>query len=79
MGKKISRYDTPAPRWLRITRDIWVGIGAPLVTYLQVFNIPDQVDNVLSGTIGFVSSILIVTCMVLKSSNSDTDDNSPTI
>jgi|TARA_R110000868_G_scaffold386089_1_gene654259 hypothetical protein len=79
MGKKISRYDSLAPVWLRITRDIWVGIGSPLVTYLQVFNIPTQIDDIISATIGFISSILIVTCMVWKSAKSNTDDNSPTI
>lgn len=77
MKKKINilekMYNSPAPQWLRLLRDLWSGLGAGMITYLSVFNFPEHTFNVFSATIIFVGSVLTVFCVVLGKGEIDTE------
>jgi hypothetical protein len=77
MKKKINilerMYNSPAPQWLRVVRDLWSGLGTGMITYLSVFDFPEHTFNIFSATIIFVGSVLTVFCVVLGKGDANTE------
>jgi len=77
MKKKINilarMYNSPAPQWLRVLRDLWSGLGAAMITYLSVFDFSEHTFNVFSATIIFVGSVLTVFCISLGKGQVNTE------
>ena len=75
-------YNSPAPTWLRLARDLWALLGGSLVVYLQAFTIPEHIYNIISATIVFITSLLTGACIIFgrglkDDSNFPSDVNQP--